>query len=96
MAKLICLDSAFQWEREQVSKYPEIVVFIEKLKRIIKEKPEAGKPDPIIYKGKKLPCRKHSVKIEIFSRYNAMGYSFIMASYLPSGDDIYIINMGYF
>jgi len=59
------------------------------------EKPEEGRIDPIIYKGKKLPCRKHSVKIELFPRHNAMGYSFITACYLYDGNDIFIVNMDY-
>ena len=96
MAKSICRDFAFHWEREQISKYPEIEVFIEKLKIIIKENPDGGKPDPIVFNGKKLLCKRHAVKIELFPRHNAMGYSFLVADYLCEGDDIYIIGMNYF
>jgi len=60
MARLTCLNSVSQWEREQVSKYPEIGMFIKKLKNLIIEDPERGLPDPILLAdtGKKLPCLK--------------------------------------
>jgi len=71
-------------------------MFIEKLKKNIKEKPKKGLLDPILYKGKELPCRKQSVRINLFSRHNTMGYSFITAHYLYKGDEIIIVNMRYF
>jgi len=96
MANLICLNSVSQWEREQVSKYPEISVFIKKLKNIIREKPEKGFLDPILsHTGKKLPCRKHSVNITLFSRRYAIGYSYLTASYLYNENDIIIAKMSY-
>ena len=96
MAKLICLNSVSQWEREQVSKYPEIGIFIEKLKNMIREKPEIGFPDPILSgSGKALPCRKRSVNITLFSRRYAIGYSYITASYLYNENDIVIAKMIY-
>jgi hypothetical protein len=83
-----------QWEREQVAKYPEIGIFIEKLKNIIREKPEKGFPDPILSDtGKKLSCRKHSVNITLFSRRYAIGYSYIIASYLYNENNIIIAKM---
>ena len=94
MAKLKCLNSVSQWEHEQITKYPEIKVFIEKLKNIISEKPEKGLLDSIISNtGKILPCRKHSVNITLFSRRYAIGYSYIVASYLFNENDIIIIKI---
>ena len=97
MANLVCLNSVSQWEREQVSKYPNVGIFIEKLKNIVREKPEKGLPDPILSlnTGKNLPCRKHSVNITLFSRHYAIGYSFIEATYLYNGNNIIIVRMDY-
>jgi len=87
-----------QWEHEQISKYPEIGIFIEKLKKIIKEKPENGLPDPILLEstGKILPCLKRSVSIALFSRRYAIGYSYITATYFYNENDIIIARMDYF
>ena len=97
MVRLVCLNSVSQWEHEQVSKYPNIRIFIEKLKNIIREKPEMGLHDPILSlkTGKRLPCRKHSVNITLFPRQYAIGYSFIEATYLYNGNDIIIVRMDY-
>jgi len=95
MVKLTCLDFASQWEYVEVSKYPEIGMFVEKLKRLIKENPEKGRPDPILYKGRELRCLKRSVKLELIPRHNAMGFSFITAWYVYDGDNVFIINMDY-
>jgi len=96
MARLTCLDSVSQWEHEQVSKYPEIGIFIEKLKNIIKEKPEGGLPDPILLaNGKNLPCLKRSVSITLFSRRYAIGYSCLTATYFYNENDIIIARMDY-
>ena len=95
MAKLTCLGSVSQWEREQVSKYPEIGIFIEKLKRLIKEKPEGGLPDPILLGGKILPCLRRSVSITLFPSRYAIGYSYITATYFHNENDIIITHMVY-
>ena len=97
MARLTCLNSVSQWEHEQISKYPEIELFIEKLKNNIREKPEKGLLDPIILfdTRENLPCRKQSVSISLFSRQYAVGYSFIVATYLQNNDDIFIVKMNY-
>jgi len=97
MARLTCLDSVSQWEHEQVSKYPEIGIFIEKLKNLIMEKPENGLPDPILLEsaGKILPCLKRSVSITLFSRRYALGYSYITATYFHNENDIIIAHMAY-
>jgi hypothetical protein len=86
-----------RWEHEQVSKYPEIGIFIEKLKNIIREKPEKGLVDPILSldTGRNLPCRKHSVNITLFPRQYAIGYSFVKATYLYNGNEIIIVRMDY-
>jgi len=97
MARLTCLDSVSQWEHEQVSNYPEIGIFIEKLKNIIREKPESGLPDPILLANtaKNLPCLKRSVSITLFSRRYAIGYSYLTATYLYNENDIIIVRMDY-
>jgi len=97
MARLTCLDSVSQWEHEQVSKYPEIGIFIEKLKNIIKEKPENGLPAPILLAntGKILPCLKRSVSITLFSSRYAIGYSHITATYFYNENDIIIARLDY-
>jgi hypothetical protein len=86
-----------QWEREQVSKYPEIRVFIEKLKSLIKEKPESGLQDPIFLPEikKALPCRKRSVSIALFPNRYVLGCNYITATYFSSGDDVVIARMDY-
>ena len=97
MERLICLDSVSLWESKQTAEYPEIKVFIEKLKKIIREKPEKGLADPILsYKGQTLPCRKHAVNITLFSRQYAIGYNFLEALYLHNNKDgIVIVKMNY-
>jgi hypothetical protein len=85
-----------QWETEQVSKYPELNLFIEKLKNMICKKPESGLPDPCLsIKGKTIPCRKQSVNITLFSFKYALGYNFITASYVYNENIIYIIKMAF-
>jgi hypothetical protein len=94
MGKLICLNSARQWELEQVSKYPEIKLFIDKLKNIIEKRPEKGLPDSFIsVKGKTVPCFKHSVNLSLFPHQYALGYNFITALYVCSKTDILIIDL---
>jgi len=95
MVKLTCLDSVSQWENEQVSQYPELRVFIDKLKSMIKTRPDKGLPDPILLPGMKnnLPTLKHSVNISLFSRQNAIGYDFIIATYLYIVDEAIIVKM---
>jgi hypothetical protein len=84
-----------QWEREQVSQYPVLRVFIDKLKNIIKNKPDKGLPYPILLPGMKnnLPSLKHSVNISLFSRQHAIGYNFITATYLYKDSETIIIKM---
>ena len=48
MVKLTSLHSVSQWEREQISKYPEIGIFIEKLKEKVVDKPEKGIPNEML------------------------------------------------
>jgi len=95
MVKLTCLGSVSQWEHEQVSQYPALRVFIDKLKGIIKTRPDKGLPDPILLPGMKnnLPTLKHSVNISLFSRQNAMGYDFITATYLYKDPEAIIVKM---
>jgi|GEM_PF-2221962 len=96
MAKLTCLNSVSQWEREQISKYPEAGMFIKKLKNNIMEKPEKGLLDPIIFDaGRNLPCRKQSVSISLFSNRYAIGYSYIVATYLYNEDNVVIVKLDY-
>ena len=97
MVKLTCLDSVSQWEHEQVSQYPVLRVFIDKLKNIIINKPDKGFSDPILLPGMKenLPCLKHSVNISLFSRQHAIGYGFITATYLYKDNEAIIIKMNF-
>ncbi|MDR1802676.1 MAG: hypothetical protein LBQ94_03635 [Treponema sp.] len=97
MVNLICLNSVSQWERDQVLQYPELQLFIDKLKDIIRKNPNNGFPDPLLLPGmrKNLPCFKHSVKISLFSNKNAMGYSFVTASYLPTDTEVIIMKMSF-
>ena len=94
MVKLTCLDSVSQWKHEQVSRYPEISLFIDKLKNMIREKPQHGLPDPFLSEtGKTIPCLKYSVYISLFSCRYALGYSFVTASYVYNNTDALIIKM---
>ena len=94
MAKLICLNSVSQWEREQVSNYPELKGFIEKLKNMVRNNPQSGLFDPILSEtGKTIPCRKLSVNISLFSFQYALGYNFITASYVFNETNSVIIKM---
>jgi len=97
MVNLTCLDSVSQWEHEQISKYPVLRVFIDKLKNMIKNRPDKGLPDPILIPGRKknLPTLKHSVNISLFSRQHAIGYDFITATYLYKDPDAIIVKMIY-
>ena len=96
MANLICLNTVFQWEHEQVSRYPEIRAYIEKLKSIILEKPESGLPDQLLLEaGKTILCRKHSVNIRLFSHHYAIGYGYISAHYVFNADALTIVRIGY-
>ena len=96
MAKLICHSSVSKWEHEQVSKYPEIKFFIEKLKNNICKRPESGFPDPCLsIAGKTIPLCKLSVNISLFSYKHAIGYNFITASYIYNENSIYIAKMAF-
>jgi hypothetical protein len=86
-----------QWEHEQITLYPEIGLFIEKLKNMIKNNPESGLLDPVLsVTGKTIPCRKQAVNITLFSNQYAIGYNFITASYIYNEDSIVIIKMGFY
>jgi len=94
MAKLICLNSTSRWELEQVSKYPEIKLFVDKLKGMIEKHPEKGLPDSFIsVKGKTVRCLKQSVNLSLFPPQYALGYNFITAFYVCSNADIIIIDL---
>ena len=93
--KLTCLDSASQWEFEQTSKYHEVKIFIDSLKRLIVENPEKGVLDPFIFLGKTLPFRKRMINISIFPARYAIGYSYITAHYLLGSKEIVIVRFGY-
>jgi len=96
MANLICLNTVSQWEHEQVSQYPEIRAYIDKLKNMILEKPESGLPDQLLLDaGKTILCKKHSVNISLFSYHYAIGYGYVSAHYVYNADVITIIRMGY-
>ena len=94
MAKLICLSSVSQWEIKQVSKYPEIKLFIEKLKRMIEYHPENGLPDSFLSsKGKTVPCLKQSINLLLFPPQYSLGYTFITAFYVYNNTEILIIDL---
>jgi hypothetical protein len=96
MVRLTSLNSVDQWEAEQAAGYPEITIFIENLKNLIREKPELGQPGPLLsIKGITLPCRKHSVKISLFSNRYAIGYDFLTAHYLSNETDAGIVKMNF-
>jgi len=96
MARLTWAGSVSRWELEQVSRYPEIRIFIEKLKKMIGEKPQKGLPDPFLSEtGKTVPCYKQSVNISLFSFQYALGYNFITASYVYNEADAFIIKMSF-
>ena len=98
MVNLTCLDSVSKWKHDQISHYPALKVFIDKLKDIIKKKPGQGLPDPLMSEsGKDIPCLKHSVNISLFSHRYAIGYNYITASYLSNKneDEIVIVKMVY-
>jgi hypothetical protein len=86
-----------QWERDQVLQYPELQIFIDKLKDLIIKKPEKGLSDPLLLPGMKenLPCLKHSVNLSLFSSQYAIGYNFITASYLNGVNEIIIVRMDF-
>jgi hypothetical protein len=94
MAKLTCRNFASRWEREQISKYPEIKLFINKLKNMIENHPEKGLPDSFISaKGKTVPCFKRSINLSLFPPQYALGYNFITAQYIFDDKIIYIFNL---
>jgi hypothetical protein len=85
-----------QWESDHISIYPEIIIFIDRLKNKIKQNPENGSPDEYLsVSGKKVPFRKQSVNVNLFSHQYALGYNFITASYLYNDDLIYVFNMAF-
>jgi len=90
----VCYTGIRWWEQKQVSKYPEIKIFIDKLKSNICKKPESGHLDSYLsITGKTIPYRKLSVYISLFSNEYALGYNFITASYVFNNDIIYIMKM---
>jgi len=94
MAKLICLSSASQWELEQVSKYPELKLFIDKLKGMIEKKPDKGLPASFVsINGKNVSCFKQSVNLSLFPQQYALGYNFITALYVYNNITIAVINL---
>ena len=99
MANLDCHDSVSRWKNEQVSQYPELKIFIEKLESMVKEKPDKGKYAPIFSdSGKVYPCYKHSVNISLFSpMYAVIGYNFITAHYIyhKNKTAVYIMRMNF-
>ena len=91
---LTCHSSVTQWEREQVSQYPEIVLFTDKLKSMICDNPEGGLYDPLLASnGRTIPCQKRSLNVSLFSHRYAIGYEFITAYYIYNETDIFIIKM---
>ena len=96
MAKLKYLNSVSQWKHKQISQYPEIKVFIEKLEKMIEEKPEKGLKDTMLSKKGILPYYRQSVNISLFSQRHAIGYSFITAFYIYNQIDTAIIKMSYY
>ena len=93
-------DFASQWKHEEIFKYPEIRRAIEKLEKVIIEKYENGRLDPILFREMEIQSRKHMVNLNLFPRHNAMGYSFIEAWYLynendNNENDIEIVKMSY-
>ena len=97
MVNLSCLNIVSQWKRDQILQYPELRIFIDKLKDIIKKKPEKGFSDPLLFPGMKrnLRCLKHSVNISLFSHQYAIGYNFITASYLYTNTQAIIVKMNF-
>ena len=96
MVKLICPDSVSQWEHEQISQYPEIKFFIEKLKNMILKNPDKGLTDSFLsVKGKSIPCYKRTVGLNLFNYQYAIGYNFLTAKYIFNVDTIFITNMFY-
>ena len=93
MARLTCHDSVSQWEHEQVSKYPEISFFIEKLKSNVTKDPGRGRSTTISINKKIVPCYTQSVNIKFFPREFVTGSNFITASYVYNDDIIYILQM---
>ena len=92
--KLICHSSVSQWEREQASHYPEIILFTDKLKNMICDNPEGGLYDPLLsLEGKNIPCRKRSINTALFSRRYTIGYDVITAYYIHNKTDVFIIKM---
>ena len=95
MAKSICLDTVSQWGRDQIFRYPEMGLYIDKLISLIETHPRRGVPDPFLWNGRELPFRKHSVKLLLFPPQYAIGFNSITASYLFSGENILIVRMNY-
>jgi hypothetical protein len=94
--KLICLNSASQWEHEEISKYPELGSFIEKLKTIIIENPGRGLVELLpLEAGEAVESRKQTVNISLFSSRYAIGYNFLSAYYINNGNTIIILRMNY-
>ena len=93
MAKLTCHDSVSQWEHEQISKYPEISFFIEKLKSNITKNPDRGRSTTISISGKIVPCYTKSVNLNFFPREFVVGSNFITASYVYNDNIIYLLQM---
>ena len=96
MVRLSRHNSVSQWKHEQVLRYPEIKLFIEKLETMVKDNPDKGLFDPILSEtGEIWTCRKQSVNITLFSHWYAIGYSYIIAHYIYNETDVYIIRMSF-
>jgi len=96
MAKLICPNSVSRWELEQVSKYPELALFIDKLKDMIEKHPEKGLSDSFLsVKGKTVPCFKQSVSLSLFPPQYSLGYNFITVLYVYNDINVLIIDLHY-
>jgi len=96
MVKLTCLNSVTEWKTRQISAYPEIAFFIERLEKKICEEPDAGMYEPILSKKDVLlPCRRKDINIRLFSNHYAIGYSYISANYLYNNESAIIVRMNY-
>jgi hypothetical protein len=83
-----------QWEHEQISKYPEISFFTDKLKSLISANPGGGFYDPLLSSdGKIIPCRKRSINVSLFSHQYSLGYEFITAYYIYNSKEAFIFKM---
>ena len=96
MLTVNCHSSVTEWEKEQISKYPEIEFYIDKLKRLITGNPEKGIPYHYLSKsGKKVNYKKRHIPVDLFSSQYAVGYKYVSASYVYNSNYIYIFYISY-